>query len=649
MLRLSLVILLAFAGMAEATPEDELIARAREAMERGRFDDAEQIARDAVAASPGSSEALRVAGLAAFRAGKWKRAREWFEKELAIAHVEDTVVRFNLAGAEFKLADFDAAERDYLAAAADEKLGALALLNAGLAADGRGDWTRARQHFLRARDRASQRGQGSLSDRAGELYQQTMETARDGAWKLAREGTTALREGRAAEAVDLLRRAIAQSALSELPEGDRADFEYSYGHALLAVGRAHEAIEALRSAIHRVPADAEYHYVLAVALHKSGDDRAAASELRAALDSGLAGGDAAEARAFIAGGSSPGILSGRSASEARLTVDELLGVGYDSNYPGGREILFMKGAAMAGQSLGSGDLVAEVEPRLRLSGRLGNGLFAGDRLSALIYFSSAADNFSLLENELYLEGQVSPRPWLLLSAAVEGYLQTTGLRSFGLYQAGARTWLKATFYEGAAFATRLRYELTAMDSLQPLYDYLGGTHHDAQVAEILYSDSWRLTASYTLHAELVGVQQSPSAQILGPTAESALQATTHSPMALYAIPFSYLGHDVGLDIDGEAAGFRLAASLHYERRAYLDDVIITPAPRTGYVKRRADDRVTLELAIKHDLFWKLSARAALYTLFSGSNINDTNPLTPFDYDDRNYSRVMFTADLQRPF
>lgn len=86
---------------------------------------------------------------------------------------------------------------------------------------------------------------------------------------------TALAQGRYDEAARLARRAAVGEPL-------RADVHYLLGLALVDLGREAEALPALRRAVYLDPDAGLAHFLLAGALHRSGDPVAAAREYRAA-------------------------------------------------------------------------------------------------------------------------------------------------------------------------------------------------------------------------------------------------------------------------------------------------------------------------------------------------------------------------------
>ena len=636
-----------------------LLAAAREALGRGDFDGAERLAQEALALDDTLAPAWRVAGLAAFRAGRFEDAERAFAAERSRA--PDTAARavaaFNLAGAAFKRGRFAAAEADYLDAAIDPALAPLSTLNAGMAAESDGRSARALDLYRAAAKLASASGAPTVAEEANQRLAAADQTAadrhRDQAFRLGRAGSAALKAHHLAEAVTALARALDEADAGALAAAERADLDYAYGHALLEAGRTAEAVFSFRRALLGAPRDPEFRYMLATALDKSGDEPAAATQFQAALDAGLDPRDAARARAWL-----DARADRRRARPPRFIVETQLSFGYDSHYLSGREAPFMKSGRRAGTAVGAPEILAGIEPRLRLLGTAQNGLSAGNRLNALLYASADADPFSLIENALYLEGTYTPRDFVTLSAVAEGYLETAGIASFGLYQTGAQLALRAVFLEGDLFATRLRYAATWVRALQEAppndYRYMTGFHHEAAAAQSFYPGRARFSLSYTLTLDDVGTQAATALDVLGDERDAMLRRVW-SPAGLieplYLIPYSYLGSTVAFEGegDGEGGGVHLGFGVRYEHRDYFHEVRIAPDPARGYHRRRADDRLGFELSVRRELWRGLFARASLYLLFSRSTINNDDPKTPYDFDDKNYSRFVGTLDLLKNF
>src|SRR5262249_35488773 len=150
------VLALAGTGIVRAAPPlpraDVELDRARAALQAGNPAEAARAATDAAAVDPDDGEAQLLLGLARFRAGRYDEALAAFDAAARAARPpKPGVVAFNRGATLYKLGRFAEAERAFLeAAAADEKLAAVAMLDAGLAARDGGALERAEQHAARA-------------------------------------------------------------------------------------------------------------------------------------------------------------------------------------------------------------------------------------------------------------------------------------------------------------------------------------------------------------------------------------------------------------------------------------------------------------------------------------------------------------------
>jgi tetratricopeptide (TPR) repeat protein len=91
------------------------------------------------------------------------------------------------------------------------------------------------------------------------------------------------------------------------------------GDGEVGAGKAKDAVEHYREAVHAEPANANYHYKLAIALHQAGDDNAVREELEQAvkLDAKLAGAQNALGYLLSQSGDAPGAIAHfRAAAEA---------------------------------------------------------------------------------------------------------------------------------------------------------------------------------------------------------------------------------------------------------------------------------------------------------------------------------------------
>jgi hypothetical protein len=108
-------------------------------------------------------------------------------------------------------------------------------------------------------------------------------------------------------------------------------------------------------------------------------------------------------------------------------------------------------------------------------------------------------------------------------------------------------------------------------------------------------------------------------------------------------------------------------AFRWEHRNYLDAVQVNQLvngrdgaavpPSAGYHQYRVDDRLTVDAYLKREVAWGLVARLSFYALVSLSNVDNQVPdpsrpnlyLNPFDFDDKNFHRIVATFDLLRSF
>ena len=613
----------------------------------------------------------RAVGLAAFRAGHWADARAAFVSALERAP-DDPVIAFNLGSACFQLAAYDDAEASYLRAAQlthDASLAALALLDAGLAADAAGRHDAAAAHWRAAADR----GEPAIADRASsllaELARDALEARRAHAITSARSGREQLRAGDPSSAVTTLYGALNEARAAALPAADRDEIAYALAHALHAAHRDVEATGVLGALVTAHPDDADFHYLHGLVRNALGDSTGAATAFRAALSlTGLDPADAARAREWLAELTE---VPAAAAHTSRLTVESAVGGGYDSNYASGREVIFQRGNkdAFVTQN-GAPEIDFVVEPRVRVAGDRQSGVHAGARIDGVLYLASDADPFSLIDTSLFVDGTWAPRQWLTLAASISGYLDTEGVRSFGLYQTGAVGLVKATLWESEDTATRVKYSHAFIRSLDPSYDYLSGNRDELSIAQMVFVGSWRIALGYTFRHEAVGVDLESGAQVLPTQLDTVLRcfANFHTECLTtdeklqpgadvhYSIPWSYDGHELALDGDGALPwGFELEAGARWQHRDYVNPVVITPTPIFAgattplFHALRVDDRFLFDAQLKRRVAWGISCRLGLALWLSYSNVDNSSHTSPFDYDDKNFTRWIATLDLLRDF
>jgi tetratricopeptide (TPR) repeat protein len=137
---------------------------AQAAFARGEYAEAEAIAL-AAAQPPQEGAALNLAGLARFRAGRPAAALEALDQAARSADAPEAARwHFNRGACLYELGRFAEAEQEYLAAASDPALAAVALVNAGFAALDGGSSERARSLAERARAADSGAADELISD-----------------------------------------------------------------------------------------------------------------------------------------------------------------------------------------------------------------------------------------------------------------------------------------------------------------------------------------------------------------------------------------------------------------------------------------------------------------------------------------------------
>ena len=77
--------------------------------------------------------------------------------------------------------------------------------------------------------------------------------------------------------------------------------------------------------------------------------------------------------------------------------------------------------------------------------------------------------------------------------------------------------------------------------------------------------------------------------------------------------------------------------------------VIAPDPGSGYHRRRADDRISFDLSLRREIAFGIKGRVSLYALVSRSNVANADPAFAFDFDDKNYLRVVGSVDVLRAF
>jgi len=466
-----------------------------------------------------------------------------------------------------------------------------------------------------------------------------MAGARDDALYLA--GLARFRDGRAAEALDLLDRS-----------GPRADgpdkWSYNRGACLDALGRYEEAERAFLLAA----SDPALTLVALVnagyaALSRGAPDVAGAHAATAraapgdALD--LVDGldrDIAVAEAGAAGGVPPGPDGSRS---RRWIATGRIEGGHDSNAlqsgassPGDRTAAAPGPAASA---LAVTDVVAIA--RFRPAGL---DLDATYGFSQLAYSAPGARDRSIQQHggSLALEGEATDG--LVLGGAAEGQLAYAGLTGFRGMQrsAGLRAW--AILAEGDATSTRLDLAWARKQGVGLEFAYLSGDRLEAALSQLLRLGPTVLSLGVRLAADRIG--EGSEALTCGEdcTATAFLPVGHAGPTAWLAVRWSPLRH-LRLDLSGAV-----------EWRRYLaDDRLVVDGghgpPVETWHARREDRRVlasalaTAEITRSISLFLRGEQVVDRSNLASASVpcIASEDACVPASAGDPSYSKRVLSA------
>jgi tetratricopeptide (TPR) repeat protein len=621
-------------------PAATLVADARRALDEEKYDRAAALAALAGARSAHASdtaelaEASRLLGLARFRNGQPDEAIAPFTRA---AHLlpSSATVRFNLAAALYRAGHLADAEQRWVEAARDDKLAGLSLYDAGLAALDGGHADRAAVHFAAAEKAARAAGQAPVADEAHAAIERlTQEPAPAGADELARltrAGNEALREHRYADAADTYRRALDIADAAGAPAADRAELHYDVGNALYRAGDLLGAARALVAAIELEPGDAEFHYLLGLVHFDAGADEDAKIALDRAIALGLPAGERARA-----GHLERALERTRRNETSRLFLELRLGAGYDTNVP--QSGVLTTAARGKGEPSAAPLLDGDLDFFWRPAGTARNGFSLEYRFGQLAYLSDTLDLYSLQEHDLTLSGAWTPTPRLTLELGADGYVLFSGVETFGLFQAGGSVGPRLTVRETHGLETRVRYQHIFKQSLDRIYDYLGGERDEAAIAETWRNPSTRVALAYLFGHDGVGTQKLTLADLDLPLAPVG----SYDPNAVYFIPYSNFSHEVSLGMTRELPrDFRGTATARYEHRDYPQSShIAAPNGTPSYYRLRRDDRFGLDLAMRHPIGAGFDVELAYTFILNHSTIDNTRPSTPLDYDDKSYTKHM---------
>ncbi|HEY2747342.1 MAG TPA: hypothetical protein VGL86_22120, partial [Polyangia bacterium] len=412
----------------------ENLAAARRALDAHEWDRAAALAALASARAADSGEAAMVVGLARFRAHEPTAAIAPFARAAALDPASATI-RFDLAAALYQSGRFADAERAYLAAAArDERIAPLALLDAGLALVDGGHPDRALPHFVAAEKAARAAGQAPVADEARGLVQSLAHRSEHAAspelQRLTHAGTEALRARRYAEAVALYRHAFNVAVSEGATAADRAELQYDLGHALWRASDLVAAARALSNAVELAPSEAAFHYMLGLVHFDAGADRDAKLALDRAIALGLPAAEARRAADILRT-----LTETRHGEQSRFFFEVRAGGGIDTNVPQSGVLVTAQPAA--GEATESPFLEADLDFFWRPAGTSRNGFSVEYRFGQLAYLSDELDLYSLQEHDVTVSGAWTPLPRLTLELGVDGYLLVSGVETYTTFQTGA--------------------------------------------------------------------------------------------------------------------------------------------------------------------------------------------------------------------
>ncbi|MGZ3428532.1 MAG: tetratricopeptide repeat protein, partial [Polyangia bacterium] len=453
---------------------------------------------------------------------------------------------------------------------------------------------------------------------------------------LTHAGTEALAARRYAEAADHYRRALDLAVAEGASSDDRAELQYDLGDALYRANDLVAAARALAAAVELRPREAEFHYLLGLVHFDAGADRDAKLALERAMALGLAG-----AQARRAGDILRALAETRRGETSRFYFEVRSAFGLDTNVP--QSGIVVTAANGGGENTDAPFLESDLDFFWRPAGTARNGFSAEYRFAQLAYLSDALDLYSLQEHDLTLSGAWTPTPRLTLELGGDGYLLFSGVETFAPFQTGASIGPRITVREPHGFETRLRAQHIFKRSLDATYDYLGGNRDEAGASELWRDPKDRVSVGYLFSREMIGVQKLPLALLDFPKAAVG----SYDPNEIYFIPYSYFSHEIALgaarDLPRDLFG---TAMVRYEHRDYDDSAhVATPSGIPFYYRHRRDERVTIDVALRHPIGHGFDIGLGYTFIVNRSTIDNTRATTPLDYDDKNYLKHVVQLDF----
>jgi hypothetical protein len=202
---------------------------------------------------------------------------------------------------------------------------------------------------------------------------------------------------------------------------------------------------------------------------------------------------------------------------------------------------------------------------------------------------------------------------------------------------------RITVRERHGFETRLRAQHIFKFSLDRNYDYLSGNRDEAGAAEVWRDPKNRVSLGYLFAREMIGVQKIPLALLELPQAAPG----SFDPNEIYFIPYSYYSHEVALTAARDLPrDFYGTATVRYENRDYDQSAhVATPSGTPFYYRHRRDDRVTVDVSLRHPIGHGFDLGLGYTLIVNRSTIDNTRATTALDYDDKNYLKHVVQLDF----
>jgi tetratricopeptide (TPR) repeat protein len=618
------------------------VAQARAELEAGHLDQAARIAERAVLADPENGDAHLVLGLARYRTGRYDEAVDAFEAAGHAARpVPNAVVEFNKGSALFKAGQFEPAESCFLAAAADQRMAALATLNAAYAALNSSSTERARELLAsaerqpRAADLSS-----ALQDLRAEIKEEEYRQSDVRVQRLRTAGREAMSKGQWQKAIAGYTGALDEARRLKRPNAELGELTYAIGVAQYRGGYFVEARKSFSAAAALSPYEGEFELMAAVTAVRLDEKASARREFEEAVRRGLSPENAELLRGYV-----DALMPGLSARGRGVSVSAAAAMGYDSNVAqsgvGPTETIANTGASPFAEA------ALDVAWRFPVTARGFAELAYNFDQTAM--FETDLDNFSLQQHTAELTGEFRATPWLRLSLLTGGDLLFAGLSHFSPFQTGLQLRPMIGIDEADRVATRIELERSWKHALDDNFRHLGGVRTDLTIAQDLGIRRARFSLGYRRRYEDL-----PTAERLSLTALPNLgmiAGCMQDADCVYFIPYDYTSHAVVFRTSVALPQLtRILLSLSFERRNYGRDSFIQTLipmmelpPGDQHLRRRRDHRfgASLALAVARGTSYDVTARYDV--IINRSNID--NSVMSLDYDNKNFAKHVVTVEL----